>query len=141
MNKNGPVLIIEDNIDDQIFLREIFKKLNYPNEVLFFIDGEEALSFLNNPSIIPFLILSDINLPKLTGLELREKLRTDADLSIRCIPYLFFTKAADKHNIVEAYSKSAQGFFTKQTEISKLEKMISVIMQYWRICDTPYSVE
>lgn len=138
MNKNGPILIIEDDIDDQKFLKAIFKKLNYSNEVLFFVDGEEALAYLNKPaSFRPFLILSDVELPKLSGLELREKLKTDADLSIRCIPYLFFTKAAEQRSVIDAYSKSAQGFFIKQTEMSKIEKMISVIMEYWKICNTP----
>ena len=138
MNKNGPVIIIEDDIDDQQFLKAVFKKLDYPNEVLFFIDGEEALTYLNKPATVrPFLILSDIELPKLSGLELRDKLKTDADLSIRCIPYLFFTKAAEQRAVINAYSKSAQGFFIKQTEMSKIEKMITVIMEYWKICDTP----
>lgn len=137
MDKNGPVLIIEDDIDDQKFLKAVFKKLNYPNEVLFFVDGEEALAYLNQATIKPFIILSDIDLPKLNGFELREKLKTDADLSIRCIPYLFFSRAAEQEAVIEAYSLSAQGFFIKQTEISRLEKLISVIMEYWKICDTP----
>lgn len=141
MNKDGPVIIIEDNIDDQKFLKDIFKKLNYPNEVFFFVDGEEALEFLKKPAILPFIIISDINLPKLNGFDLREKLKTDADLSIRCIPYLFFTKQADKKTVIDAYSKSVQGFFIKQSEISKLENTISVIMQYWKICYTPNLVE
>lgn len=137
MNKNGPVIIIEDDIDDQAFLKSVFKKLNYPNEVLFFVDGEEALEYLNQAPIKPFIILSDIDLPKLNGFELREKLKTDADLSIRCIPYLFFSKAAEQKEVIAAYSLSAQGFFIKQTEISKLEKLIYTIMEYWKVCDTP----
>ena len=137
MNRNGPVIIIEDDIDDQIFLKSVFTKLNYPNEVLFFIDGEQALEYLDKPAILPFIILSDIDLPKLSGFDLREKLKTDADLSIRCIPYLFFSKTAEQKAVIDAYSVSAQGFFIKQTEISKLEKMISVIMEYWKICTTP----
>ncbi len=137
MNKNGPVIIIEDDIDDQVFLKMVFKKLDYPNEVLFFVDGEEALEYLNKPTTTPFLILSDIATPKLNGFAMREKLKTDADLSIRCIPYLFFTKAAEQKEVIEAYSASAQGFFIRQTELSKLEKMIAIIMDYWKICDTP----
>ena len=137
MNRNGPIIVIEDDLDDQIFLKSVFTKLNYPNEVLFFIDGEQALEYLDKPAILPFIILSDIDLPKLSGFDLREKLKTDADLSIRCIPDLFFSKTAEQKAVIEAYSVSAQGFFIKQTEISKLEKMISVIMEYWKICTTP----
>ncbi len=137
MNKNGPVIIIEDDIDDQQFLKAVFKKLNYPNEVLFFINGEEALDYLNKPSLVPFIIISDIDLPKLSGFDLREKLKTDENLNLKCIPYLFFSKAAEQKAVIDAYSMSVQGFFIKQTEISKLEKLIFIIMEYWKNCATP----
>ena len=96
MNVNGPVILIEDDEDDQQIFEEVFKRLNYKNEILFFADGEAALNYLKKPSVIPFLILSDINMPKLNGFELREKLRTDADLNIKCIPYLFFSTATKR---------------------------------------------
>jgi CheY-like chemotaxis protein len=74
VNKNGPVIIIEDDADDQDFLSEIFQKLKYPNKILFFFDGQEALDHINTSDELPFLILSDINMPKLNGFALREKL-------------------------------------------------------------------
>ncbi len=67
MNKDGPVIIIEDDADDQEILREIFEKLKYPNELIFFFDGHEALKYLDKPTTLPFIILSDINMPKLSG--------------------------------------------------------------------------
>lgn len=137
MNKNGPVIVIEDDLDDQEILREIFKKLNYSNEVIFFTDGLTALNYLNQPEILPFLILSDINMPKLTGLELRTKLKTDADLNVKCIPYLFFTTAVNQQAVIDAYSMSVQGFFVKQNTMEDLEKTISVIMEYWKLCAAP----
>jgi CheY-like chemotaxis protein len=63
VNKNGPVIIIEDDPDDQEFLTEVFQKLNYQNKILFFFDGEKALEYINTTNDLPFLILSDINLP------------------------------------------------------------------------------
>ncbi len=137
MDKNGPVIIIEDDDDDQDLLKEVFQKLNYPNKVLFFKDGQTALEYLNQPAILPFLILSDINMPKLNGFELRTKLKTDADLAIKCIPYLFFSTALDQKAVIDAYSLSVQGFFIKQTSMSELEKTISVIMEYWKMCAAP----
>jgi CheY-like chemotaxis protein len=96
VNKNGPIIIIEDDADDQEILAEIFQKLNYRNEVLFFFDGQEALDHINACKEPPFLILSDINMPKLNGFALREKLRTDSHLSNKCIPYLFFSTALNQ---------------------------------------------
>ena len=137
VNKSGPIIIIEDDADDQEVLTEIFKKLNYPNKILFFFDGQDALDFINKSSDSPFLILSDINMPKLNGFALREKLKTDAKLNIKCIPYLFFSTALSQKSVIDAYSLSVQGFFVKQNSMSELEKTIFVIMEYWRRCAAP----
>lgn len=137
MNKNGPVIIIEDDLDDQEILNEIFQKLGHPNKVVFFADGQSALDYLNQPATLPFLILSDINLPKLNGFELRTKLKTDAGLAVKCIPYLFFSTSLNQQAVIDAYSMSVQGFFVKQTTIMELEKTISVIMEYWKRCAAP----
>lgn len=137
VNKTGPIIIIEDDADDQDLLTHIFKKLNYPNKILFFYDGEEALDFIDKSSDLPFLILSDINLPKLNGFALREKLKTDAKLNIKCIPYLFFSTALNQKSVIDAYSLSVQGFFVKQASIAELEKTIFAIMEYWRRCAAP----
>ena len=137
VNKNGPVIIIEDDADDQDFLTEIFHKLNYQNKILFFFDGQEALDHISATDELPFLILSDINMPKLNGFELREKLKTDANLSNKCIPYLFFSTASNQKSVIDAYSQSVQGFFVKQSSMIELEKTISAIMEYWRRCAAP----
>jgi CheY-like chemotaxis protein len=137
VNKNGPVIIIEDDQDDQDFLTEIFKKLKYPNKILFFFDGQEALDHINTSEDLPFLILSDINMPKLNGFALREKLKTDSNLSNKCIPYLFFSTALNQKTVIDAYSQSVQGFFVKQSSLDELEKTIVAIMEYWRRCAAP----
>ena len=137
LNQNGPVIIIEDDIDDQEILTEVFQNLKYPNELMFFSDGQKALEFISAGNVVPFIILSDINLPKLTGFELREKLKTDANLALRCIPYLFFSTALNQKAVIDAYSMSVQGFFVKQSSMAELEKTISVIMEYWKRCAAP----
>jgi len=137
VNKSGPIIIIEDDADDQEVLTEIFTKLNYPNKILFFFDGQEALDFINDSNDSPFLILSDINMPKLNGFALREKLKTDAKLNIKCIPYLFFSTALNQKSVIDAYSLSVQGFFVKQNSMLELEKTIFAIMEYWRRCAAP----
>jgi CheY-like chemotaxis protein len=137
MNKNGPVIIIEDDADDQMILQEIFEKLNYPNKIIYFNDGQQALDFLNEADTLPFLIISDINMPKLDGFELRTKLKTDAALQVKCIPYLFFSTAISQEAVINAYSLSVQGFFLKQYSMMELEKTVAVIMEYWKRCAAP----
>ena len=137
MNKNGDIIIIEDDPDDQFILELVFSELDYPNKRLYFEDGISALEHLAIHSSAPFLILSDINLPKLDGLELRKKLKEDADLNLRCIPYLFFTTALNHQAVVDAYSTSAQGFFVKPVGFTELKETLKLIIDYWKKCAAP----
>ena len=131
MNKSGPIIIIEDDMDDQEFLGQVFGKLQYPNEIIFFGDGEQALLYLTETSIEPFIIFSDINMPKLNGIELRSKVHENEDLRMKSIPFLFFSTAAEQKHVVEAYSKSVQGFFVKPSDFSQMVGMIKNIVEYW----------
>ncbi|MGZ3853868.1 MAG: response regulator, partial [Flavisolibacter sp.] len=67
MNKEGPIIVIEDDADDQELLDEVFRNLGYVNKIIYFHDGNDALLYLNRSEVQPFLILSDINMPRLNG--------------------------------------------------------------------------
>ena len=137
MNKSGPIIIIEDDIDDQEILVDIFKELNYKNELVFFSDSEKALEYLTDTEIEPFLVLSDINMPKLSGMELREKVHNNEDLRLKSIPYLFFSTSAEQRDVIDAYSRSIQGFFVKPSNYDKLKKLMMKIVEYWQECESP----
>ncbi|HYF32277.1 MAG TPA: response regulator [Chitinophagaceae bacterium] len=137
MNKNGPIIVIEDDADDQALLHSVFTELGYPNKIIFFGDGEEALEYLMRFTESPFLILSDINLPRLDGIKLREKIHNNEELKLKCIPYLFFTTSADQKSIIDAYSKSIQGFFTKPSSYGEISRIIKNIIEYWKDCHSP----
>jgi two-component SAPR family response regulator len=137
MNKGGPIIIIEDDTDDQDILTEIFHELDYKNEIIFFSDGEKALDFLINSAIEPFIIFSDINMPRLNGVELREKVHNNEDLRLKSIPYLFFTTSAEQKHVVDAYSKSIQGFFVKPVNYDNIKRTIKIIVEYWQECVSP----
>lgn len=134
MNKTGPIIVIEDDEDDQQILKEVFNSLNYENEVILFEDGQTAYDYLLQTHVEPFLIISDINLPKMTGIELRDKVKNNEDLRLQCVPFLFITTGASRHGIIEAYSKSIQGFFVKPSSIVELENTIRKIVEYWKVC-------
>ncbi len=137
MNRAGPIVIIEDDPDDQYLLIEVFKELNYKNEILFFGDGIVALAYIIATPIEPFLILSDINMPKLNGMELRDKIHNNENLRLKCIPYLFFTTTAEQKHVIEAYSKSIQGFFVKPAGYDHLKQTMKLIVDYWLQCVSP----
>ncbi len=141
MNKNGPIIVIEDDLDDQEMLAEIFLKLGYKNKICFFADGNKALEFINLTDVQPFLILCDINMPRINGFELRNKIFTNAELHTKCIPYLFFTTSATKKAVMDAYALSVQGFFIKPSTMQGLESVIKKIVEYWKDCIAPSEFE
>ena len=141
MNKRGPIIIIEDDLDDQDLLASAFEDLDYKNEIIFFGDSEAALNFLVNEDIEPFIIFSDINMPKLSGVELREKVHNNEALRIKSIPYLFFTTSAEQKHVIDAYSKSIQGFFVKPASFSELKRILKNIVEYWMDCVSPNYVK
>src|SRR5215212_1341686 len=141
MNKSGPIVVIEDDPDDQEVLVEIFQKLGYVNKIIYFVDGNDALIYLNRSEVQPFLILSDINMPKINGFELRNMVFTNEQLQTKCIPYLFFTTAANKKTVIDAYAMSVQGFFLKPSSIKHLEDTIRKIVEYWQECIAPSQFE
>jgi CheY-like chemotaxis protein len=137
MNKTGPIVIIEDNKGDQRLLEEIFKNLDFGNVLLFFTNGLEALEYLNKTDQTPFLIISDINMPHISGFELRSKIHENAALSLKCVPFLFFSTGADKKSVSDAYGMSVQGFFRKPMDVNDLERTMKKIVEYWKECIAP----
>jgi len=137
MNKTGPIIIIEDDVDDQNILTDIFKELSYDNKLIFFSDSVKASEYLTDTDIEPFLVLSDINMHKLNGMELREKVHNNENLRLKCIPYLFFSTSAEQKHVIDAYSRSIQGFFVKPSSYDKLKKVIVKIVEYWQECESP----
>jgi CheY-like chemotaxis protein len=137
MNKGGPIIIIEDDLDDQEILKEVFESIDCDNEIVFFSDGEKALGYLTSTDIEPFIIFSDINMPKLSGMELREKIHENEDLRLKSIPYLFFSTSAEQGHVVDAYSKSIQGFFVKPSNFPEIKRTIKIIIDYWTACVSP----
>jgi CheY-like chemotaxis protein len=76
-------------------------------------------------------------MPKIDGFELRKKIHNNEELKIRCIPYLFFTTGAQRKAVYDAYSMSAQGFFTKPQSMKELQNVIRKIVEYWQECYAP----
>ena len=141
MNKNGAIIIVEDDPDDQEMFNVVFKALNYNNEIIFFGDGQEALAYLTAETTEPFIVFSDINMPKLNGIELRKQIHENENIRIKTIPYLFFTTSAEQNAVIDAYSKSIQGFFVKPSSFQDLKELVKVIVEYWQKCESPNYVK
>ena len=137
MPKSGPIIIIEDDKDDQELLNEIFLELKIPNIVRFFNSCFQAFDYLLTTIERPFLIISDINLPAMTGLELCRMIFENESLKMKTIPFVFLTTTNDQLVITQAYEMFVQGFFVKPSSISELKETIRMIVEYWKFSRHP----
>ena len=137
MNKRGPIIIIEDDKDDGDILKEVIDELGYDNEVIILPDSTLVMEYLKKPNIAPFLIFSDINMPKMTGYELRDLVLADPNLHDKTVPYIFFSTSSDPETIKTAYQKAAQGFFTKITDYEEYKSVVRKIIEYWKAAKVP----
>ena len=137
MNKNGPIVILEEDVEDQEFLSETFQELKQPNEVIFFRHASLLYDYLLTTKIQPFIILSEISVPGMSGLELHEKIFHDPKLKAKGIPYIFMTTGNTQKIIEQAYGLAIQGFFRKPNSLTEWKDVIKKILDYWNVSLSP----
>ena len=138
MNKKGPIVIIDDDEDDHELLRELLNELKIDNETVFFSDGESAVSYLATPNIRPFLIISDIKMPRMSGFEIRQNISKLSE-HVKITPFLFFTTGGTEQSLKQAYSLSVQGLFQKPVKYAHWKSTMENIINYWSSCMAPAS--
>lgn len=136
-NRIGPIMIIEDDPDDQAVLKEAFENLKVSNPLRFFSNGQEAYHYLENTTEKPFLVFSDINLPGMSGAELKRKINSVEHIRRRSIPFVFLTTTSAHAAVMDAYESLAQGFFTKPDNMKALQQMLEMILNYWKLSRHP----
>lgn len=139
MSLKGPIISVEDDEDDQYLIRESLRALKLANELRFFSDGQSALDYLKIMTEQPFLILCDINMPVMNGLELRRNINQNENLRKKAIPFIFLTTGASTDVIEAAYEESVQGFYQKAAHYEDLLTQIKLIVSYWQHCLHPNS--
>ncbi len=139
MLKTGPIIIIEDDKDDQDLIGEAFQELEIPNRIDFYSNCQKALDYLLTTKEQPFLILSDVNLPGMNGTELRRIINQTEYLRIKSIPFVFFTTTATRGAVMEAYQLMVQGYFQKPMSTGEIKRNLKLIIDYWQNCLHPNS--
>jgi CheY-like chemotaxis protein len=126
-----PIYIVNDDADDEKLIKEAFKELGFHNELKFFPSSEDVLKQLKQKSEVPFIIISDVNLPKMDGFELREKILNETSVKDKSIPFIFWSTSASEAQIKKAYDLSAHGFFLKGRSFKELKKQLQEMITYW----------
>lgn len=139
MFTKGPILSIEDDLDDQFLIKAILAETGIKNELIFFDNGKQALEHLLVTPTQPFLILCDVNMPVMNGLELHKAIAENDFLRKKAIPFVFLTTAANASLVNQAYFQSVQGFYQKASTYEGLKRQIQSILDYWQGCLHPNS--
>ena len=128
------ILLVEDNEGDILLTLEAFKEMKVKSNVAVVKDGVEAIEFLKKQgqyadSTIPHLILLDINMPKLNGIEVLDFIKKEVKL--KKIPVIMLTTSSSEADIAECYEKSANCFITKPLDFGKFLAVVQAIESFW----------
>lgn len=133
---NRPILLVEDDRVDAKTVQRAFKDLRVTNRLDVVGNGEEALAFLrdaNNER--PSLILLDLNMPKMNGIEfLRSAKQDDA---LKMIPVVVLTTSTAEQDVVDSYRLSVAGYMHKPVDYKQFVEVVRIIQFYWTVCETP----
>ncbi len=126
------ILLVEDNPDDVELTKRAFKKSNVANELMVARDGEEALEMLHGSDrIVPAVVLLDLNLPKIDGLEVLRRIR--ADERTRLLPVVILTSSREESDLIKGYSNGANSYIRKPVDFDKFIEAIQSLGLYWLV--------
>jgi two-component system response regulator len=137
------ILLVEDNPDDEALTLRAFRKNNMGNKVIVVRDGEEALDFLfrrgaytaRDPNEIPEMILLDLKLPKIDGLEVLRQIR--ADHRTRLLPVVILTSSKEEQDLIEGYSEGANSYVRKPVDFNQFLEAVKQLGLYWLVLNEP----
>lgn len=140
MTRHGPIVIVDDDPADYDVIRSCITDLNLKNETRWFSNGQQVLDYLLTTPEQPFIILADIMMPVLNGLELLKRINENTFLTEKAIPFVYITKVMSRPIVCEAYHLHTQGFFEKPDSYEALRKLIDCVLSYWRHAKHPNNV-
>lgn len=139
---NQPILLVEDNPVDLDLTLRAFKSRKLANPVEIARDGEEALAFIEkwrNGDPLPVVILLDLNLPKVNGLEVLEAIKKHPDF--RIIPVVVLTTSSESRDVRTAYQLGANSYIVKPVDFDKFMEVAEQIELYWSVLNKPFENE
>ena len=137
MVREEVILLVEDNPDDELLTRRALEQNNLCNELVVVHDGEQALDYLfgtgsyegRDTTVMPQVILLDLGLPKVDGLEVLERVR--ADERTRRLPVVVLTSSAEEQDRVESYVRGANSFVRKPVDFVEFAVAVQSLGMYW----------
>lgn len=136
MKSDASLLLVEDDVVDAMTVKRALKDLNVTNTLIIKNNGEEALTYLRNEAErLPCIIILDLNMPKMNGVELLRNLKHDEHL--RRIPAVVLTTSKDEQDRFETFDLSVAGYMIKPVEYPQFVEIVRSINLYWTLSELP----
>ncbi|MGE0551542.1 MAG: response regulator [Kofleriaceae bacterium] len=143
MTRPRTILLVEDNPDDAELTLRAFERHKMANDVVLATDGEEALDYLfctgahkdRDPNALPTLVLLDLKLPKVTGLDVLKRMRRDE--RTRRLPVVVLTSSNEERDIVTSYDLGANSFVRKPVDFGQFLEAARQLGMYWLVLNQP----
>ncbi len=143
MMTNKPILLVEDNQDDEVLTLRALKKNNILNEVVVARDGAEALDYLfgtgphagRDTSVQPQVVLLDLNLPRIGGLDVLRRIREDNRTKLLAVVVL--TSSKEEEDVIRSYSLGANSFVRKPVEFNEFTQAVKTLGLFWLLLHEP----
>jgi two-component system response regulator len=126
------IALVEDNPDDEALTMRALKKRGIANEIVVLRDGVEALAFLLDPKQpLPNLVLLDLKLPRLNGLEVLQRLR--AEPRTQMLPVVILTSSNEERDLIEGYRLGANSYIRKPVDFEQFSEAVHQLGLYWLV--------
>jgi CheY-like chemotaxis protein len=136
MKSKKPILLVEDDKVDAMTVKRALKEIKVTNNVVVASNGEEALEYLTNTeNEIPCIILLDLNMPKMNGLEFMKVAKETERL--RKIPIVVLTTSSEERDRMNSFNNGVAGYMTKPVDYQQFVDVIKTINIYWTLSELP----
>jgi CheY-like chemotaxis protein len=136
MQKPKPILLVEDDSVDAMTVKRAMRDLKVDHSVIHLVNGEEAMKYLTSPDMEkPFVVLLDLNMPKMNGIEFLKVMKTYPEL--KTIPVIVLTTSKEQRDILGSFELGASGYMVKPVDYSKFVEILSKIVTYWNSSELP----
>ena len=134
-----PILLVEDNPDDEMLTIRALQRGRIKNPIQVARDGEEALTMLFTAEQLPSVVLLDIKLPKIDGLEVLQRIRENE--RTRLLPVAILTSSSEQRDIIESYSLGANSYVRKPVDFDQFTQAVAQLGLYWALINEPLPEE
>ncbi len=134
-----PILLVEDNPDDEMLTMRALRRSKITNPIQVARDGEQALEAILTAEPLPSVVLLDLKLPKIDGLEVLQRIR--AHERTKLLPVVVLTSSSEERDIIESYSLGANSYVRKPVDFDQFSQAVAQLGLYWVLINEPLPEE